>query len=116
MPKPDPPRTLSSFQGREFQLGGSRVPWCLRKRAHGADLEGYLRGSDKGKLRQGAGRLCLRQRSKAGTTEWPTILGSRGWTDHVERIHMTRARTLQAAGWGSVGTMNNWRYIALHAM
>ena len=27
---------------------------------------------------------------------------------------MTRARTLQAAGPGSVGTMKNWRYIALH--
>jgi hypothetical protein len=29
---------------------------------------------------------------------------------------MTRARTLQAAGLGSVGTMRNWRYIALHAV
>ena len=29
---------------------------------------------------------------------------------------MTRARTLQAAGLGSVGTMKNWRYIALHAL
>jgi hypothetical protein len=27
---------------------------------------------------------------------------------------MKRDRTLQAAGPGSVGTMNNWRYIALH--
>ena len=28
---------------------------------------------------------------------------------------MKRDRTLQAAGPGSVGTMKNWRYIALHA-
>ena len=28
---------------------------------------------------------------------------------------MTRARTLQVSGLGSVGTMKNWRYIALHA-
>jgi hypothetical protein len=28
---------------------------------------------------------------------------------------MTRDRGLQAAGPGSVGTMKNWRYIALHA-
>jgi hypothetical protein len=27
---------------------------------------------------------------------------------------MTRDRTLQAAGPGSVGAMKNWRYIALH--
>jgi len=27
---------------------------------------------------------------------------------------MKRDRTLQAAGPGSVGTMKNWRYIALH--
>jgi NADH-quinone oxidoreductase subunit E len=47
VPKPDPPRTLSSIQGRQFQLGRSRVPWRLRERADGADLEGYLRGSDQ---------------------------------------------------------------------
>jgi hypothetical protein len=29
---------------------------------------------------------------------------------------MTRVRTSQAAGPGSVGTMKNWRYIALHTM
>ena len=29
---------------------------------------------------------------------------------------MTRARTLQADGPGSFGTMKNWRYIALHAV
>ena len=29
---------------------------------------------------------------------------------------MTRARTLQADGLGSFGTMKNWRYIALHAV
>jgi hypothetical protein len=29
---------------------------------------------------------------------------------------MTRERTLQAVGPGSVGAMRNWRYIALHAM
>jgi hypothetical protein len=28
---------------------------------------------------------------------------------------MTRDRSLQAAGLGSVGTMKNWRYMALHA-
>jgi hypothetical protein len=28
---------------------------------------------------------------------------------------MKRDRTLRAAGPGSVGTMKNWRYIALHA-
>jgi len=28
---------------------------------------------------------------------------------------MKRARTLQAAGPGSVGAMKNWRYIGLHA-
>ncbi|MGO8910855.1 MAG: hypothetical protein ACLQDM_16270 [Bradyrhizobium sp.] len=28
---------------------------------------------------------------------------------------MTRDRILQAAGPGSVGTMKNWRYMALHA-
>ena len=28
---------------------------------------------------------------------------------------MKRDRTLQVAGPGSVGTMKNWRYIALHA-
>jgi hypothetical protein len=29
---------------------------------------------------------------------------------------MKRARTLYAAGTGSVGAMKNWRYIALHAL
>ena len=29
---------------------------------------------------------------------------------------MTRARTSQAAGLGSVGTMKNWRYMLLHAV
>jgi hypothetical protein len=29
---------------------------------------------------------------------------------------MTRARTLQASGPGSVATMKNWRYIALHTV
>jgi hypothetical protein len=29
---------------------------------------------------------------------------------------MTRDRTLQAAGPGSVGAMKNWRYIALHTV
>jgi hypothetical protein len=28
---------------------------------------------------------------------------------------MTRDRSVQAAGPGSVGTMKNWRYMALHA-
>src|SRR5260370_28782340 len=116
VPEAHPSRSLSSLQGRQFQLGRSRVPWRLRERADGADLEGYLRGSDQGKLRQGAGRLCLRQRSEARTTEWPSILISGGWTDHAERIHMTRALTLQAAGPWSVGTMKSWRYIALQAV
>jgi hypothetical protein len=29
---------------------------------------------------------------------------------------MTRERTLNAAGTGSVGAMKNWRYIALHTV
>ena len=29
---------------------------------------------------------------------------------------MTRDRSLEAAGPGSVGAMKNWRYIALHAV
>ena len=58
-----------ALQGRQFQLGGGRVSRRLRQRADGADLEGYLRGSDQGELRQGAGRLCLRQSAEAGAAE-----------------------------------------------
>src|SRR6266700_3250859 len=50
-----------------FHLGRSRVSWRLCERADGADLEGHLRGSDQGKFWQGAGRLCLRKSSEAGT-------------------------------------------------
>src|SRR5437773_10518035 len=101
MPKPDPPRTLSLVQGRKFQLGRSRVPWRLRECADGVDLEGYLRGSDQGKLRQVAGRLCLRQASEARTATQPSVLGTSGRADHAEGNHM-RGDRLQADEPGSV--------------
>ena len=65
VPEPHSPRSLSSLQGREFQLGRGRVSWRLRQRADGVDLERYLRGSDQGELRQGAGWFCFRQPSEA---------------------------------------------------
>jgi NADH:ubiquinone oxidoreductase subunit E len=74
----------------EFQLGRGRVSRRLRERADGADLEGYLRGFDQGKLRQGAGRLCLRQSSEAGAAERPSVLRAHRWADHAEGNHMTR--------------------------
>ena len=53
----------------DFSLGRGRVPRRLRERADGDDLEGHLRGSDQGELRQGARRLCLRQSAEARSAD-----------------------------------------------
>src|SRR3984893_9472653 len=98
VPEPDPSGSLSSLQGRQFQLGRSRVPGRLRERAHGADLEGYLRGSDQGQFWQAAGRLCVRQSSEAWTASRPSVFRAAGWTDHVEGRSMKRDRILDAVG------------------
>src|SRR5436309_2129855 len=116
VPEPHSSRALPSVEGRQFQLGRGRVPGRLRERADGADLEGYLRGSDQGNLWQGAGRLCVRQAAEAGTADRPSVLGAGGRADDAEGNHMTRNGTLPVIGQGRVSAMKNWRYIGMHAV
>src|ERR1700682_3078413 len=114
VPEPHPSRSLPSVQGRKFQLGRGRVSWRLRERADGADLEGYLRGSEQGKLRQGAGRFCLRQPGETGTAERPSVLGADRWPDHAEGNHMKRDRAGDVTR--SAEAMRHWRCISLHTV
>src|SRR4029079_17050810 len=101
--------SLRAFEGWQFQLGRGRVPRCLRECADGADLEGHLRGPHQGKLRQGAGRLCLRQSAEAGTADRPSVLGAGGRPDHAEGNHVMGDLPGRAA------SMKTWQLMALHA-
>src|SRR5690606_9576689 len=69
---------------RRLLLGGGRVPRVLHERAHGADLEGRLRGSDTGADGKGARRLRQGAAAQARLPDRPPYLRADRRTDRPQ--------------------------------
>src|SRR5262249_59301025 len=89
------------------------MPWRLRERADGVDLEGYLRGPDQGKFWQGAGRFCFGQSAQARPADRPPVLGAGGRADHAEGSNMRRAGAIAMARAEEAGAVKDWRHHGL---
>ena len=87
LPQQDPPGTVPPQRERDAVLGRGRVPGCLRQRADGDDLQGFLRRP----LARAAGLYHRQVRSgasrgrNAGPTGQAHLLGAGGRADQPDR-------------------------------